>query len=169
MDVEEAIQKRIEVRQFNEKPVPKEIKLKILEAARLASSGMNSQHWRFILIDSKDDLKKLAEYSFSGKWISNANFAIIVLTNPSYNFHQIDAGRTITYMQLMAWNYGIGSCIYTGVDEKKIKEFFRIPENLTISAIVGFGYPAKRIVGKKKRLPLEEIAFYRKYNQKLSL
>jgi hypothetical protein len=42
-------------------------------------------------VDTRANLKKLAEDSTSGSWIRGANFAVIILTNPRYNFHLIDA------------------------------------------------------------------------------
>ena len=41
--------------------VPSEIRSKVLEVARLSGTGLNSQHWRFILVENKQNLKKLAE------------------------------------------------------------------------------------------------------------
>ena len=70
------------------------------------------------MVKDKDNLKKLAEDSTSGKWVAGANFAIIVLTNPKYGFHLIDAGRVLQNMQLAAWDQGIGSGLFTGVKEK---------------------------------------------------
>jgi len=54
----------------------------------------------------------LEEDSTSGSWIRGANFAKIVLTNPEYNFHLIDAGRVAQNMQLTAWNHKVGRTIH---------------------------------------------------------
>ena len=99
MDAFECIATKLDVREFSMRDVALEIRSKILEAARLTGTGMNTQHWRFILVERKDNLKKLAEDSTSGSWVASANFAIIVLTNPKYGFHLIDAGRVLQNMQ----------------------------------------------------------------------
>ena len=91
MNAFECIATKLDVREFSTGDVPSEIRSEILEAARLTGTGMNTQHWRFIMVEKKDDLKKLAEDSTSGSWIADANFAIIVLTNPQYGFQLIDA------------------------------------------------------------------------------
>jgi hypothetical protein len=49
MDAFEAIRSKLDFREFSTKDVPQEIKLKVLEAARLTGTGLNTQHWRFIL------------------------------------------------------------------------------------------------------------------------
>ncbi len=166
MDTFECIATKFEVREFSEKPVPTENRLKILEAARSTGSGLNTQHWRFIIIENKEHLKKLADDSMSGKWILHANFAIIILTNPKYNFHLIDAGRVLQNMQMAAWNYGIGSGLYTKIDESKLRSDFGIPNELNPSVIMGFGYPAKNFKSKiKNRIPVYELVYYEKYGE----
>lgn len=169
MDTFEAIATKLEIRDFSDKQVPEEVKKKVLEAARLSPSGINSQHWRFILVQDKARLKQLAEDSTTGKWVEGANFAIIVLTDPKYNFHKLDAGRVIQNMQLAAWNYGVGSRIYTGMNRELMLKHFGIPENYDISAVVGFGYPKKRVLGKKKRVKLEEIVFMESFGKKITV
>lgn len=169
METFEAIRTRLEVREFRDEKVPDEVKLKILEAGRLSPTGINSQHWRFILVENKEGLKKLAEASTTGKWVEGADFAVVIITNPKYGFHMIDAGRCVQDMQLVAWEEGVGSCIYTGFDEKKMRYLLNVPEELNIATVVGFGYPAKKIRGKKNRRPLSELAFSEKYGNKLRI
>jgi nitroreductase len=166
MDTFECITTKIEVREFNAQDVPSEIRLKILEAARQTGTGLNTQHWRFILVENKDNLRKMAEDSTSGRWVSAANFAVIVLTNPKYNFHLIDAGRVLQNMQLTAWNHGVGSGLFTGISEERLLIDFAIPKELSPTIIIGFGYPARKITGKRKnRLPLHELVYYEKYGK----
>lgn len=164
MDTFECIKTKLEVREFSTQDVPSETRSKVLEAARLSGTGLNTQHWRFILLDNKQNLEKLAEDSTSGSWVRGADFAVIVLTNPEYNFHLIDAGRVIQNMQLAAWNQGVGSGLFTGIREEKLRGDFGIPNELSPSIIVGFGYPARKLTGKRKnRLPLDRLVYYEKY------
>jgi nitroreductase len=169
MDIYTSIATKLDVREFTSKTVPADVKLKILEAARLTGSGINSQHWRFILVQGPDQLKRLAEDSTTGAWVERANFAVIVLTNPRYPFHLIDAGRAVQDMQLSAWNFGVASGVYTGVRDDAIREHFNIPRELNPSIIVGFGYSVKKIVGKKNRKPLSDLVFLGKYGNRFDL
>jgi nitroreductase len=166
MDTYTCIATKLDVREFSSKDVPADVKLKILEAARLTASGINVQHWRFILVQGPDQLKRLAGDSTTGAWVEHANFAVIVLTNPRYPFHLIDAGRVVQDMQLAAWSFGVASGVYTGVREEGIRRDLEIPKEMNVSVIVGFGYPAKKIIGKKNRKPLSEIVFLGKYGNR---
>jgi len=163
MEVYDYVITKLDIREYSRKEIPKDIKLKILEAARSTGSGKNLQHWRFIVVKDKENLKKLADDSITGKWIVNANFAVIVLTDPKYPFHLIDAGRVIQNMQIAAWGYGIASCIFTGINKEKLRKDFNIPADLEPSVVVGFGYPIKKIKGKKNRKPLNELVSIEKY------
>lgn len=166
MDAYTCIATKLDISEFSSKNVPAGVKLKILEAARLTASGMNVQHWRFILVQGPDQLKRLAKDSSTGAWVEGSNFAVIVLTNPRYPFHLIDAGRVAQDMQLAAWDFGVASRVYTGVKDEPIRRDFNIPSELNPSIIVGFGYPAKKITGKKNRKPLNEIVFLGKYGNR---
>jgi len=153
--------------EFAAKAVPSDVKLKVVDAARLTGSGVNYQHWRFILIQGHDRLKTLADDSTTGKWVEGANFAVIVLTNPKYGFHLIDAGRAVQSMGIAAWSFGVASRIYTGVNREGLERDFGTPKNLSPSVVVGFGYPAKKILGKKKRKPIGEVAYLDRFGNPL--
>lgn len=168
MDIFDCIATKLDIREFTSDDVSSEIKIKVLEAARLAGTGLNTQHWRFILIENKQNLEKLAQDSTSGSWVRSANFAVIILTNPKYNYHLIDAGRALQNMQLAAWNYNIGSGLFTGIKEEKLRSDYGIPKELNPTIIVGFGYPVRGFTGKRKknRLPLETLVYYESYGSK---
>jgi len=167
MDAFEAISKKLDVREFASKKVPGETKRKILEAARLTASSMNTQHWRFILVQDRSNLKRLAADSVTGKWVEGADFAIIVLIDPKVPGSNIDAGRVVQDMELAAWNFGVAAGIYTGVGEPSLRKDYAIPEALKPAAVLGFGYPKRKILGKKNRKPMEELVFPERYGEKL--
>lgn len=168
MDAYECVVTKLDVREYAQKRVPPDVKLKVLEAARLTASGVNRQHWRFILVQERDSIKTLAADSTSGSWVGRADFAVIVLTDPKLGFAKIDAGRAAQDMQLAAWNFGVVSCIYTGIDEERLRKDFAIPSNSQPTLVVGFGYPVRKITGKKKnRKPMNEIAYVDKYGNSL--
>ena len=76
----------------------------------------------------------------------------------------IDAGRVLQNMQLVAWNYSVGSGIFTGIEEDEFRKDFGIPQQLNVSAVIGFGYPIKKLTGKRKdRMPLNVLVRNEKY------
>jgi len=167
MDAYECVAAKLDIREFDPRNVPADVKLKVLEAARLTGSGINNQHWRFILVQGRDRLKRLAEDSTTGSWVAQANFAVVVLTNPKFGFHLIDAGRAVQDMQIAAWNFGVVSCLYTGLSVEGLRKDFGIPKDLNPSAVVGFGYPTRKVTGKRKsRKPLSDLVFLNSYENR---
>ncbi len=167
MNVPEAVKTKLDSREYSAKPVGPDVKMAVLEAARLTQSGVNSQHWRFILVQDPKNLAKLAGDSTSGTWVANVNFAVVVCTDPTKNFHLLDAGRAVQDMQLTAWDSGVTSRIYTGIKQAEMRRDFGIPENLNSTVVVGFGFPKKRILGRKNRLPLSQVAFLERYGNSI--
>lgn len=172
MDVTEAITTRLELKEFADDPVDAGTKRRILDAGRLAPSGKNLQHWAFILVDDPETLDRLAAISPSGRWVAGADFAVVVLTDPTYPPHAIDAGRTVTHMQLEAWHRGVGSRIYTGIDADEGPELLGYPDDMTVTLVAGFGHPPRPVesyAGIKDREPLEAVAHHNRYGTELAL
>lgn len=168
MNVSDAIETRIELREYADEAVDDETKHAILEAGRLAPSGKNLQHWRFVLIDEEDDLKELADNSPTAGWVADAAFAIAICTDPEQSFNEIDAGRAATHMQLAAWERDVGSCMFT-VDRSSVRELLDVPDQYDLTAFLGFGYPDHEIRGQKNRKPLEDLAFRGAFGRELDL
>lgn len=171
MDVTDAVETRLEVREYRDEPVDDRTKRRILDAGRLASSGSNRQHWRFLLLDDDDDIDRLAELSPSGSWVAGADFAVVILTDADYPPRGIDAGRALTYMQLVGWDAGVGSCLYT-VDNPALYDVLEIPDEFELTAVLGFGFPTfdvDDVHGVKDREPLEQIAYHGRFGTRLDL
>jgi len=103
--------------------------LKILEAGQLTGSERNSQDWRFILVQERQSLEKLADDSITGKWVKAANFAIMVLTDPHHIFNALDSGRAIQDTQLAAWDHGVASDIFTRMETEELRSIDRHQQN----------------------------------------
>jgi nitroreductase len=77
MDVSEAIRTRRSIRKFKPDSVPEEkIKL-LLESARLAPSGTNTQPWKFIVVRDDDTKTKLQRAAHNQKHVKRAPVIIV--------------------------------------------------------------------------------------------
>ncbi|UCH50786.1 MAG: nitroreductase family protein [Chloroflexota bacterium] len=77
LTVSEAIRQRRSIRSFRSDPIPDEIVLEILEAARLAPSGSNRQPWRFIVVTDGEERAKLRQLCWDQAFIEEAPVVII--------------------------------------------------------------------------------------------
>jgi nitroreductase len=91
----------------------------------------------------------------------------VVLTSPKFPFHVFDAGRAVQDMEVVAWSCGVASGLTTVFQEESMRIEFNIPREFSVSAAVGFGYPTKKVVGKKDRKPLREIASLERFGNPL--
>jgi nitroreductase len=60
MDIDEALYTTRAMRRVKPDPVPLEVQARILDAAIRAPSGGNTQNWRFLLVDDKEVIGRLA-------------------------------------------------------------------------------------------------------------
>ncbi len=168
MDTFECIRKRRDIRSFIDREVSDEVIMKIIEAGRLAPSAMNLQPWDFIVIKDKQTIKALGPLCTSGRFIVDASFAIVVCTDPSNKWHEIDGARAVQNMALSGWNEGAGCCWIGAIDRQKVKEMLNIPPKLHVLTILPFGYPEQFTVKRKKnRKTLSEIVHREKFGVKL--
>jgi len=165
MDTFEAVRTVLAVRTFQEKPVPVEVKNRILEAARLTGSGSNHQPWHFILVEGRAELQQLGSLVRSGPYTAQADFAVVVVIEQS-KMALSDGSRAIQSMLLTAWADGVGSNWVGFVPMPEVNKLLNIPENLDVLAILPFGYPVKQVgQGKKKRKAPAEVFYRGKFGQ----
>ena len=143
MDVSDAIRTKRVVRKFLDKPLPEEAIFNILNAGRRSQSSKNEQTWQFIAIQDKAILNALSE---CGEWaghIAGAALAIAILTpDPTGKFQTMfDAGQAAAFMQLAAWELGIGSCPASLYDFDKTRAILGFPPEWHLHIAVSFGYP----------------------------
>jgi len=146
--VSEAIHFKRAVRQFEDKPLPEDVVHAILNAGRRSQSSKNSQPWRFIAIRDKDRLKALSE---CGNWaghLAGAALGVAILTpDPGEKFQTMfDAGQAAAYMQLAAWELGVGSCPASIYQPDKAREILGFPNDLHLRIALSFGYPLDKNV-----------------------
>ena len=143
MNVSEAIRHKRAVRQFKETPLPDDAVAAILNAGRRAQSSKNTQPWHFIAITDKTTLKALSECGpWAGHLAGAALGVALVSEDPSQRFQILfDLGQAAAYMQLAAWELGVGSCPATIYEPDKARQVLGFPPDLHIRFALSFGYP----------------------------
>jgi nitroreductase len=170
MNVSEAIRTKRAVRQFQDKPLPDEVVHAILNAGRRSQSSKNNQPWQFIAIRDKAVLKALSETGTYAGHLAGAALAVaILLPDPDDRFQPLfDAGQAAAYMQLAAWELGVGSCIASIYEPDKARELLGFPSGWRVRICISFGFPmdeGQLISAPKKggRKPLDEMVHWEKW------
>jgi len=181
MDLLKAIHERRSIRRYRQDPVPEEIIVEILEAARRSPSWANTQVWRFIVVKDQAIKERLASEIFPGgsnparQAIVDAPALICVAAKRELagfykgqaatdkgDWFMFDAGIAMEHIVLAAWNFGLGT-VHVGLfDAKKAEEILKIPDGFSITAMTPLGYfdetpgEAPKFTPRK---PLKEIAY----------
>lgn len=144
MNVLEAIQTKRAIRQFKPDPLSDETIQVILNAGRRAQSSKNTQPWRFIAITDRDILQKLSTLGTYAGHLAQAALGVAILTpDPTQRFSiMFDAGQAAAYMQLAAWECGVGSVPATIYEPEQARALLQFPEDWHLRICISFGYPS---------------------------
>jgi nitroreductase len=167
MNVSDAIRLKRAVRNFTDQPLAVADVRAILNAGRRAQSSKNSQAWNFVAVQRRETLAALGQ---CGPWaghLAGAALGVVILTpDPAQRFQILfDAGQAAAYMQLAAWELGIGSCMATLYEGDQVREILGFPTEWQARFAISFGYPAeteKLAAPPKKggRQPLEDLVHW---------
>ncbi len=154
------IEHRRSIRRYlPDKPVPDEALEILIESARLAPSGSNTQPWHYIVVKSEKMRTTLAEASHQQSWMTTAPlFLVCVADSLSRTEHQgelvydenspepelkqliRDTSISITHLLLAAENLGLGSCWIAWFTQDDIRPLLSIPKDKYVVGIITLGY-----------------------------
>lgn len=170
MKVSDAIRTKRAVRKFKDETLPEEVVKAILNAGRRSQSSKNEQGWQFIAVRDKSTLKALSECGTWAGHLAGAALGVAILTpDPTGKFQTMfDAGQAAAFMQLAAWELGVGSVPASIYEHEKAREILGIPPEWHLRIALSFGYPLdeeKLTAPPKKggRRPLEEVVHWEKW------
>ena len=143
MNVSDAIRTKRAIRKFQDRALPEDVIKTILNAGRRSQSSKNEQGWQFIAIRDKSILKALSE---CGQWaghLAGAALAVAILTpDPTAKFQTMfDAGQAAAFMQLAAWELGVGSVPASIYEAEKARQILGFPPEWHLRIALSFGYP----------------------------
>jgi len=175
------IEMRRSIRKYTSKPVEDEKITQLLESARLAPSGSNTQPWHFIIVKSELTRKELAEASHNQSWMLEAPVFIACVadirsrvkddTEISLNensaqqeLKQIirDTSIAIEHIVLEADNLGLGTCWVAWFTQEEIRPILNIPSDKYVVCILTLGY-ADESPKVRPRKSLKDIVHYEKW------
>lgn len=159
-DVLPEIQTRWSPRAFDpNRPVADEDLSAIFEAARYAPSCFNEQPWLYLVSRDEETRRKILDCltESNRKWTKNAPVLVIMMSKSTFahnqkknRWHQFDTGTSWGYLTLEAERRGLITHGMGGFSVDKVRETFKVPEDITIIAALAIGY-----YGDKDQLPAE--------------
>jgi nitroreductase len=175
MTLDQIITKRFSVRDFDQRPVPREHIIAMCEAARWAPSACNSQTWRFIAVSDPERIARICKEAMGpvigNKWLRHAPLLIVgcskldIVANrigtgvTGIEYYPIDFGIAMEHIVLKATELGLGTCWVGWLREEKVKEILSIPKRVRAMALLAVGYPKSSTPPKRSRKTLDKILF----------
>lgn len=172
------IKTRRSIRNYSNKLVEDEKIIQLIESARLAPSGSNTQPWNFIIVKSELIKQKLAQVSHKQKWMLSAPVFIVCVADircrikenidvvlnensPQEELKQIirDTSISVEHILLEAESLGLGSCWVAWFTQDEIRPILNIPNDKYVVGIITLGY-ANETPEARQRKTIEEIIHY---------
>jgi nitroreductase len=173
-DVVELVRTVRQVRQFKPDPVPKDAVEKLLEVARWTGSSTNTQPWRFVVLDDREKIRKIAMMRDRINWLAEAPLAIaIVMDGKNPMSESYDEGRVTERLLVAARALGLGGGVAWYGEEShrsEAKRLLGIPDELLARQVVAIGYvksleDPRGPRANNGRKPLAEIVSYNGWGQ----
>ena len=165
MDAWLAVASKRDWRSYADRPVPGEVRDRILDGGRLAGSAVNKQPWTFVVIESDEAKERAAGVVYAGDNIRTSAFAVAIATEGGG--FPLDVGRAMQNMFLAAWNDGVVSCPNGVRDGEAAARTLGLEEGRLPVNIPSFGYPkrpqdpesrsAEEWSAEANRKPLDEL------------
>jgi nitroreductase len=188
-DFMELLKYRRSIRKFKPDPIPDEYITKILDAARYAMSGANSQPWQFIVIKDPEvkekvykaylechdfcyhmEQQRIQEYRDAAVYIAvlqdrRKQWGSVLVANQSGRVFPLTMGHCSMVIHLAAAALGLGSQRVDFSFQQPFREILGYPEPVELDVIIPIGYRAYE-PGPPHRLPLDELVHYDKYDMR---
>ncbi|WP_028973745.1 nitroreductase family protein [Spirochaeta cellobiosiphila] len=178
------IQERRALRALSEKEIPNETLTNILKAATLAPSCANNQPWRFLVLNTPENLNIVRQHLSGGNyWAKKSPAVIAVITREDLdaklegnrNYAFFDTGMACMNLQLQAQKEGLISHPIAGFKAVDLRKDLGISDSYTLLTLIILGYPGDDSELNEKHLsiehnervrkPLEEVIFFNKWEE----
>ena len=165
METWDAIRARRNVRTYRPDPVSDTDLHRIAEAGWRSPSAGNRQHWDFILVTDREQLRALSTVWRGAAHIAGAAAAIGMVI-PQYDddrgrlISHYDLGQATYAMMVAAADLGIGTGHSSVGDQETARKILGVPEDHDVAYLLGIGYPADRPlkpIAKPNRRPIDEV------------
>jgi len=167
--VKKLLYERRSIRQFTKKQIPEKIIKEILYAGLMSPQGCNVDSRRFIILRNPEEWKLVQ----SDIPIENCVMILVCQDMRVYKTLRFDeyvpqniyfdAASAADHICLMAHALGLGACWLTHGEEtqKRIREYFDLPETFVSRCHVIIGWPAEAPI-KSQRMSLDDAIITKK-------
>jgi len=164
METFKAISERASVREYQDKPVGKDLIEKIIDAGRRAPTARAVEPWEFVVVMDRKALAKLGEIAVTGAFIKGAAFCIAVYCKETKYYLEDGVAATENILLAIA-NLALGACWVAG-DKKpyavEVSKLLGAPQGMKLISLIPVGWPVKEPKQTKAR-SLKDVIHWEKF------
>ena len=164
METFDSISKRKSVREYQAKPIEKNLLEKLVDAGRRAPTARAVEPWEFVVVTDKEKLEKLGEIASTGSFIKSAGSCIIIFCKDT-KYYLEDGSAATENVLLAAADLGLGACWVAG-DKKpytgEVAKLLGVPPELKLISLISLGWPKVKTEQVKNR-KLEDVIHWNKF------
>jgi nitroreductase len=171
VEFKDVLARRQSIRDFTDQPVSDEKLNAILESARIAQSGCNSQSWKFVVIKDAKTRQQLMRAAENQRQVGQAPVIIAAISlDPERLMPNgvpacaVDLAIAVENMALAAVDQGLGSCWIGGFSQDEAKKVLGVPGKYRVDAMLPIGYPGQPRV-KSSRKSIAEVVCYDRFKE----
>ncbi len=184
MSVREAIETRRSVRKYKKTSVEKDKVEMILDSARLAPTGHNTQPGRYMVVDDPDQIERIAAACNHQSFVAHAPLLIVLLADlagrvkdaqldtevmdPVYSEQREkvirDTAIAGSFLMLQAHDLGLGICWVGDYEQIPMRKALNSPASHYILGIFAIGYPDEEPAARPRK-PLESMLSFQSYGK----
>ena len=174
MELYETIARRRSVRKYKPDAVPEDVLERVLNAGRLAPSGMNRQPWRVVVVRDGGQRRALAAAAApANPFLAEAPVVLAhlgflafpgapapdAITRGTWTWDmyiRYNVAIAVAYVTLAAAAEGLGTCWLNDYREDEVRAALAVPPEYALVGLMTLGYAAAEPKAKP-RLPLAEL------------
>lgn len=174
MDLKKVIEKRHSTHKFSSKKPDWRDIIEAIDYSRFAPMAGNIYNIRWIIIEDKEKIEKIAQAA-QQDFISSAQYVVIAcsdskMTVNAYKergekYTRQQAGAAIQNFLLGLEERGLSTCWIGHFLDRQIYSLLSIPKNIEIEAIFPIGYDYSK-PKQKIKIDLDRILFFHKWKNK---
>lgn len=174
MQLDKAIKSRKSVRKYtNKKPNWRRI-IEAIDAARYAPMAGNNFSLKFIIVDDKEKISKIAT-ACQQDFVETVQYLVIACTSKSRlvnaygkrgeKYAKQQAGAAIQNFLLKLEDLKLSTCWVGHYVDSQIKKILSIPKDIDVEAIFPIGFEAGKLE-KRNKINIDNILYFNKYKNK---
>lgn len=179
MEFYQVIENRNSANKFSDEPVDKDSLVRIINAAMKSPSWKNNTSYRIVFVDDimlKETLAQaiLNDTDEMEEALKQAPIVAVVVgdsdqsgTVEGKEYYLVDGAIAMQQLILAATNEGYGTCWLASIDEDKVKQALKIPQNYNIIAMTPIG-KAEKYKSPNPKKDVKEHVFLNNFGEPIT-